>query len=363
MIRKILIVHEPSHTSSSHFAKAMGSSFKQVGLEITFLSDPKAVLRSIELNHPDIVLSFAKLEEKLPCALVYYFFDSAEYYFDETRGPNIYFAVRDGFSLKMIKSMGEPKSFLLLNGVEQSQNSPIVNSRPYPVSYFGNAYFPSDNLTSKLSESVNQAIDRAVELNFLNPYQSYHESLIYALKLDRSIKREDVEKLDTPTLLQHLSKKIETDNVLKVVESLHHTPIHLFGLGWDRLISQENVTFHESVSFEKKLDIMGQTQIVLSANMNMKYGLHENVLYPYLMGSLSLTNYSPLIENEFSINESILVYYPSHLNNIEKEITPLLEKEALREKMVLKGREIIQKHHSWDLRVEEFLSQMNHLIK
>ncbi len=352
MIRKILWIHSKEE-GPKQFGESLLKGVEKLGVQVTVSDSISETDQEI-----DLVVSLVpqKFSTKLP--VLYYLFSSPEAFFDDLKGERIFFALRDAYSLKMLEGMHYKKAFLLLNGVEKKEFK--EEERIYPISFFGNA-ISEEKALKELPPKILRAADRAVELNYLNPYPSYHESFIYSLQLDKSIEKKDVEQLNTREILQAIEKKIQTETVVQVVQNLRHVEVHLFGKNWQGRLSQPNLHFHEELSFDEKLVRMGRSKLVLSSSFHLKYGLHEDILNAYLMGACPLTNFTPFLEEIFNPNDSILFYYPSHLHVIEREIEPFLDNEALRKKWVQKG-ESIALHHTWEKRALTFLTEMNRLL-
>ena len=80
---------------------------------------------------------------------------------------------------------------------------------------------------------------------------------------------------------------------------------------------------------------------------NFKAGSHDRVFSGQLNGSVSLTDPTTLLRNEYSNNQSILFYDLDNIDAVTSQVDTALSNPGLLKKIAQAGYEIASKKHTW----------------
>lgn len=379
MIKSVVLLDsgKSQYDVVSHFTKSLAKGFEKSGVSAKIIKTTaidQSVVGEMSQLKADLVVSFfsffdvandAFFSRMLPIPVLYVTVDGPEYFINKLQNENCFLSVRDYYSFKMVSEIGKKKLIVLLHACDNDFSVPVKKDRPYPVVFFGTALPPNaaDEELSRIPSPIQSALRRAVELNLKNPYSSHYDSLLFSLKQDPEINRNMLLELNLYRLLQIMELKVRAHDRIDLINSIKDHEVHVFGGGflnasWKDYLHNDNIVLHEQISFEDTLKIMAQSKIVLSSSPHIRFGGHERIFYAYQMGALPLVNFTPFVEEEFKIGESIETYYPGHLTEVDKTISKYLNDETLRDKLVIEGRKIVQERHTWDNRAQQILEQL-----
>ncbi|MFN4173947.1 MAG: glycosyltransferase [Parachlamydiaceae bacterium] len=360
----------------NHFILGLESGLKKIGIEVARFDINKIdknTLDTIEQGAPDLILTFfvtgknsINLFEGIKTQVFYFSIDSPEYFIDSIKNLDYFVSLRDTFSYEVAKQMGLKKVLLLPHAADNDFSTPIEKERPYDIVFFGTALSKDigESLLVDYPIPIQEAVLRAVDLNLSNPYATHYDSLIESLKMDARISREMLQKIDLSKLLQMVEIKIRSKDKINLLSAFKEHTVHIFGS--DRLNSdwketlKGNFIFHPEIPFDEVLKVMSQSKIVLNSVPTIRFGGHERLFYAYQMGALPFTTFTPFADKEFRPGENILVYYPPDYNDLDKMADSVLKDESKRKAMVESGRAVVKNKHTWDIRAQELINQLNH---
>ncbi|WP_029201642.1 glycosyltransferase family protein [Oribacterium sp. NK2B42] len=115
----------------------------------------------------------------------------------------------------------------------------------------------------------------------------------------------------------------------KVIDSVLNSgrDLWIVGRGWNNYPKCNHPHFHhisERIPFANSLDIMADARINLNVMPWFKDGTHERVFNTFLQESVSLTNPSTYLKENFKDQESIYYYELTELNHIPDIIEEIL---------------------------------------
>ncbi len=135
------------------------------------------------------------------------------------------------------------------------------------------------------------------------------------------------------------------------------------GSGWDRFQSEDKcnleIVGENGLDFLEVLELMSNSKIVLNNAPTYQYGTHERIFTSMLCGSVCLTNDFPVIREEFSQDENIILYSMHELENLAARIKLILDDVSIGESIALKGYVYAKENHTWARNAEKILKMFN----
>ncbi|NDD59492.1 MAG: glycosyltransferase family 1 protein, partial [Chlamydiae bacterium] len=195
------------------------------------------------------------------------------------------------------------------------------------------------------------------------------ESQIAALF--RILKREKLNVGQVPFCVMHkqITMYLKGRDRVELIRSIKKFPVHIFGRhhlnkGWEAYLEgQSNVHFHPQVSFEKSLEIMRKSKVLLNGAPQFMWGLHERIFNGLGSGALVLTNDNHIMKHCFQNKEEILLYTLGQYDDVEENLSYYLKQNQARRALVEKGAKKVREHHTWDHRAEVFIEKVNHILE
>lgn len=237
--------------------------------------------------------------------------------------------------------------------------------RPYEVTFLA-TYFPCEERLIYWQERYGQLLcdimNTACELFFVDSHISIETAINKALKIFFT-----QEQAGTLPVFPISEIFIEIERVLKarlriaIIKAIKDATVHLFTpktmwYQWQQALQgQENVIFHDAVSFVQSFALMQQSKIVLSSSIKRE-GVQERTLYGLACGAAVLANRNVFLEEAFEDNVSIALYRINEPEKINEQVNALLAEESKRCKLAACGRELVMRNHTWDVRAESLMS-------
>lgn len=224
---------------------------------------------------------------------------------------------------------------------------------------------------SKFPPSICKVMDDAIELTFSDPTVPFIAALDLALIEDQK-KHPTVpfEGVFLTEVLEELEIYIKGRDRINLLKAVPDCTVHLFGhtvdeLDWKKYLGTKhpNIAVHSSVSYAQALEIMKKSKILLNPSIKNKAGAHERVFTGLATGAQVVTYDSSYLRETFKDKQGLIFYSPSNLDSLNEQITFYLANEKERHQEVERGRKIVEKHHTWDHRVKEMLSQAAPFLK
>ncbi len=156
---------------------------------------------------------------------------------------------------------------------------------------------------------------------------------------------------------------------IELLKSITEVDVNVYGrrtgnVDWiDSFKTNHNIHFHDPVSYPEAIEIIKRSKILLNSVPEIKYGGHERIFTGLAAGSAVLTLDTPYISAQFKEGESILLYernQPKKLNDTLKEY---IADDSKRKALVKKGRELVERNHTWDVRAKKFLEAVPELLQ
>lgn len=131
------------------------------------------------------------------------------------------------------------------------------------------------------------------------------------------------------------------------------------GNGWDNFESdfQHNLIIMGSngIDFLNVLEIIANSKMVLNDIATYQTGLHERIFTSMLCGAICLTNDFPIIHDEFTDRENILLFSHNQLQRFADKINTILASPDLAIQIAYKGNLIASQYHTWSNNADEIL--------
>lgn len=136
-------------------------------------------------------------------------------------------------------------------------------------------------------------------------------------------------------------------------------PFDIYGWKSDEVRKYKNVTLKENVDFEEMLKICQGTRFVLNVQPWVKDGVQERVFNTMLGGSISVTDLSDTLENEFEDEKNVLFYNLERIHELPPKIMYYMEHPHEANKIATEGYKIASENHTWDNYVEQMIDILN----
>ena len=149
---------------------------------------------------------------------------------------------------------------------------------------------------------------------------------------------------------------------MDLLNSIEDHLIHVFGSSvdvadWSKLLqNKKNIIIHPPVPYEKSIEIMKQSKIVLNSSLKNKRGAHERVFTAAACGAVVVTNDNPFMAENFSRGVDMLLYRRTKMSQLNEDISKLLGNEKKREEMARRGCKKVKEAHTWDHRALTLMS-------
>lgn len=374
------------YESKRYFSQKLSEAFQRAGVEAPILSwshgpVPAEVIQQIEELKPDLTCSFHQLPPQ----------NNTRYFWDETKRPHWTILVDPAFydlelmqspysliscvdrsDCALLRSYHFDHVFFCPHAVERELISPIHTEREYDVILLGTCYDP-DNLRAywqkQYSQEINAALDDAIEIVLGDNKTSFFRALMQALTLQEI----DPHEVEFDQLAYYVDSYTRGIDRLQLVRSIKTASVHVFGgkcwreekpiADWSYYLSkQANVTLHPPVNFVDALELLKRSKVCLNSMPFFKDGSHERVFAALACGALPLTSDNLYMREIFDEGQDLLFYQFTALNEVEEKVNAHLQDTRRREQMVARGQEKVKQRHTWDHRVQTFLSELPALL-
>ena len=362
-------------TQTTSFSKALERQGIRVEHFGTKSSPIREVLSRPREQLPDVTCSLMDLglglssdllldHHKVPHVL--YSVDLSSYYLHIAFNPYALMTTIDEQDLQKMQSMGFKRTFHLPLGCEKDLQCSLSEDKEYDIVYMGTCWdFETEVLHWKKKLPPN-IVDIMIEVCD-EVFQGH--SQIKAM--DYALERRGLKFTEVPfcTMHRQITMYTKGKDRVNLVKSIKKHPVHVFGKhnlkkGWEEFLEgQENVHFHDMVSFSDSIKIMQKSKILLNGAPQFKYGLHERIFNGLGSGALVLTDDNAIMKDHFKDEEDILLYNLNEYDSIEEKISPYLSNTKKRNELVVSGREKVMKNHTWDVRAKHFISSVSQILE
>lgn len=362
-----------------HFTEKLFEAFQRKGYQARLLTLEK-YKKNLFTNRPDFTIGFngAPFDEI-----------SKEFFCDQTRVPHIsclvdppyrfmrlltspyiIIACDDNYWVEAFKEEGYSNLYFLPHAIEP-ELAPDFTAEPIYDAVFLGTYIDPETCVKQWRdrhpEQICQAMEEALERPFSKERIYFPRAIIEAL--NSKMKKETIPQFNLALVLQDLEMYIKGRERIELIRSIKNTRVDVFGgsltsTGWkEQFASQPNVVVHSEVTYDKAINIIRQSKIVLSTNMKSSQGGHERIFSALALGSAVLTSSNSYLEEHFKDSKSILLYSPYDLSILDDKVFLFLQDDITRKESIQNGRELVMSKHTWDERLSEFMPKVLPVIQ
>lgn len=383
MSQKIcLLTNYNLYESKRYFTQKLAEALQRKGIETKIIDARESILGADEISaiqkfSPDITASFNSLDpigerrflwDFLEIPHISFLVDPVFYSTYLVDSPYSIITCVDRSDLAAIQSHNFHNTFFWPHAVEKELAPDKNPDRPLDVVFLGSCYdYESLRVSWQQRNPVglNKVLDDAIDIVFSNERASLAQALVQAWNASGL----DPKGIDFMTLYYYLDNYTRGKDRVELIRSIKDARVHIFGelspdnavgiLGWQQyLASQPNVTIHPSVPFAESLDIMKRAKIVLNSMPFFRDGTHERVFSALACECLVITSESIYLREHFRDGEGLVFYRSQHRGDVNGFINEMLKHETKRKEAAHRGRDIVMKHHTWDIRVKELLEKL-----
>ncbi len=388
MIQRIDLFMPPDNKSRyhvlEHFTLKLGEALKREGVNCRFLkaekSNPKPFLEALFNDPPDCTLSFNGLLpdsqgeffcDRMKLPHVACLIDSPTQYLLLASSPYTIITCPDRFASEFFKGLQFENALFMPHAVEKELSGPEnIASRSYDVTMLSSCidYEAIESLWHiKYPKDVCNAMREAVEITLSDQKTSAIQAFVQTMDRHMSASRISPGILNYPEIIDQIETYAKGRERVELIRSIHNAQVHLFGMPlnlWKKYLGDKpNVKFHEPVSFEKAIDIMKESKIVLNSCAWLKDGTHERILAALACRSLVLTSKNIYMGEHFQDGESIAFYQMNQWDGVNDQINEYLAHPSRIQQIANKGREIVMRDHTWDQRAKTLLKELPQALK
>lgn len=381
MIERIDLFMPPEDKSRygvlPHFTLKMGEALGRAGVRCRILKaekdNPKPFLEALYNDPPDCTLSFNGLlpdsQGNFFCDLikiphVAYLIDSPTQFLSLSSSPYTIITSPDRFGCDFFKGLKSPNVLFMPHAIERDLNS-FESEKKYAVTVLSSCidYEALAELwPSKYPKAVQDAMHEAIEITLSNQDVSCIQAFIQTI--DQQVSKSGMMPgiLNYPEIIDQIEIYAKGKERIELLKQVKDAPVDLFGQPlelWKKYLkNQSNIVFHEPVDFNKAIEIMKESRIVLNSCVWMKDGTHERILAGLACGALVLTNENIYMREHFKNEESIAFYQLGKWDQANSIINHYLSHPEKMEKVASKGRDIVMKEHTWDQRAQTLIKEL-----
>ncbi len=369
-----------------HFTKKFCEALNRSGVRCRILEaeryNPKPFLEEIFKDPPDCTLSFNGLlpdaEGRFFCDLIQiphvaYLVDSPNHFFPLIHSPYNIITCTDRFSCEFFQGLGAPHALFMPHAVERELTASMDAPKLYDVVMLA-SLIDYESLRQlwheKFPAELCAIMDIAAEIALSDQDISYVQAFVKAM--DQQAHKQgafDLTKVDIVEVLDQIEGYIRGKDRIELLKALDGVKIDVFGSagqpeGWRKYLGNKahNITIHEPVPYEKALEIMRQSKILLNSCPSIKNGAHERIFAGFATGALVVTNENPYMRQYFKDGENIVFYQYRRWSEIKDKIKNYLSDEGQRKQVVEKGRTVTMQNHTWDHRAKALVKELDPIL-
>lgn len=381
MIKRIDLFMPPrsAYQVLHHFTKDLAKALNSKGIDCRVLEserkNPKAFLDKIFADPPECTLSFNGLlpdpEGRFLCDLIRIphvacLVDAPHLFLELTRSPYSIVTCVDRFGCEFLQGTGFKNVLFMPHGVDKTLfEKPLLpdSQRNYDVllpASFIDFEAIRETWRKELSTGAFRALEEAAEMILSDPKISCEQALVQAIDRQTRVTKDfDPRKINFIIVLVELLDYITGKDRVAMVKAITDAKVHIFGTGsegWKKSLGGDsNVVLHEPIDYEKVLDLMQHSKIVLNSCPKIKNGAHERIFAGLASGALVLTNDTLYMREHFKNDKNIVFYDHKDIN---EQINRYLSHPEQRHSVIEKGRAVVKDGHTWDHRAERLVEEL-----
>jgi glycosyltransferase involved in cell wall biosynthesis len=389
MLKRVDLFMPPSVSQYGvlqHFTKMLAEAFIRKGVHCRILEaqrhNPKPFLTQLFSDPPDCTLSFNGLlpdeEGRFFCDLIQIphvacLVDSPNRYFPLVKSPFTIITCVDRFSCDFFQGMGCQHVLFLPHGVERQLNGDNPESnRNIDILMLASCIDYEDLQSAwkdKYPANLRKVMEETCEIALSDEGVSYVQAFVNCLNKHLSGPSGiDPKTINFAEVLDEIELTIRGKERVQLLRSIKDAPIQLYGSqdtknGWEYYLKdQSNVSVHSSVPYDRALELMKNSKIVLNSCAWIKNGTHERTLSALACGALVLTNENLYMKEYFTDERNILFYRSTGLDAVNAKINKFLADPALLHKVAKQGRDVVMHNHTWDHRAAILIRELGPIL-
>lgn len=389
---KVLIFQSKrlSYDSSWCFAKMLCRSMKRQGISVKpfLLSEDIAgqeeELRALTLEHFDGIFD---INSRLPNVML-----DDMYYLDYFDAPFFHMIVDHPMHLHYSLQIPLQNYYVLC--LDRYHQKYIKTHYPHihDVIFFPFAGIPAGDFTPDISINV-PVKDRPVDLLFpgtYTPLDYYREQMedissdqwemtehiLNKMKqgstdtIDELYRQEILPDTDFFPLKLHKSRLIDRyirewyrERILDILlEAGIH--VHVMGFRWEMYDTKysSNLVVHPPCSYIEQLNALTKSKMILNVQPLFPDGPHDRVMNAMMNRSVAVTDGCRYLSEQFHAGEDLILYDKNRPEEAARQIIKLLKDTDQIEWIAENGYQKVQKMHTWDQRIQNFVRKNSHLF-
>lgn len=389
MIERIDLLMPPEHRSGygvlPQFTRGLYAALQRQGVECRLLGNGQGatpdLVPQIVRDPPDCTLSFNGLlpdgEGRFFCDQIQVphvacLVDSPNQFLSLVQSPLNLITCVDQAHVQFFSELHKPPTLFLPHAVERDFTGDLDAARPYEVVFFGTCLDYEERRElwhKKYSPALARALDDAADIALGDQVTSYLEAFTRAVH-DRVLAGDqvDLNGLDMSELFDHLEVYIRGRDRVQLLRAITEVPVYVFGTksgarGWDYYLADagKNIHVQERVSYEDALALMQQSRVVINSCPTLKQGAHERIHAGFMAGAAVFTSENEYLMDQFTGRE-LLTYTHDDYSSVNDTLCRVLENDDQRKELVVKGRDVVRQHHTWDHRAETLITYLTEVL-
>lgn len=234
------------------------------------------------------------------------------------------------------------------------------DNRKVDVLFLGSYENPKQKMqsTEQIPNGLRELIVDTCKILETKTTWTLEQALAYQLEM-RQLELTDSDMAEIMSDLVFIDEYVRAYFRDKVIRTLGESGItvEVYGNGWDQFDGNQNefIHIHESVTYKKSLELMGQAKIVLNVMPWFKKGSHERVFTSMMNGALCVTDRSEYLEEVFTDKKELVFYDLQEIEKLPVLIQEYLNQTEKSKEIALAGKAKSEADHTWKKRGQEIL--------
>lgn len=383
MINKIYLItpYSSQYGALHYFTQKLCEAWAKAGFDAHYFMDAEAALEASLKNLPDLVIGFNGIpqkDEKYYCDIIKrpyltLLVDPFFRFLDVTSSPYVIVGCDDFSGCISLKRLNFQNALFVPHAIESNLCPDPHVERIYDVTMlatFIDYESRRNSWKSTYPAYICKMMDEVVERTFADPQLPFVDATLSQMQSFRQ-QHPEIESVEMNSLdiFRDIEVYIKGKERIELLKSIQTAPVHVFGdsvdpMDWKKYFAkQSNIIVHDPVSYEKSLDILKRSKIVLNSSIKNKFGAHERIFASLAAGALSLTNENIYLKKYFTHDVDIAFFQYDQLNQINRIIHTYLSDEEKLQQVVENGRDIVMNYHTWDARIKTFKEELFPLVE
>jgi hypothetical protein len=163
-----------------------------------------------------------------------------------------------------------------------------------------------------------------------------------------------------------IGRYIYSKRRIEVLEAFerNNITIDVYGNGWENssLYNKKNINFHLPVNFWESQELMKRAKVTLNIQSFLKDGSHERIYAGMSNDSISVTNKTIYLSEEFVEDEEIIFYDFDNLDAVMPKIKFILQDKVNREEITRKAKQKVALNHTYQSRASLIVNIVEDVI-